>query len=144
MILRMRYCMAEAPLQGLLDLTNGVNPARYSVEHTCTLLDDGRELWLVHKAAGPRGGAGALYRVALPVYSPRVLPNDLRATASCTCPDFRFGAQRLGGVCKHVLMCYCWQGCYAGTGERWLYTDAYLATLRFFRSAYTATEVQHG
>jgi len=144
MILRMRYRMAEAPLLWLRELTNGVDPARYSVELTGTLLDGGRELWLVHKAPGPRGGAGALYRVALPVYSPRVLPHDLRAQASCDCPEFESGAQRLGGVCKHILMAYCWQGCHAGTGARWLYTDAYLATLRFFRSTNTATEVQHG
>jgi hypothetical protein len=132
MINRMPFPMRDAPLIQLRFLCNG-DPARYTVELTGTLGAGGRELWLVHKSSGPRGGAAATYRVWLPPYSPRVMPTDLRAQASCDCPEAQSGATRLGGVCKHMLMAYCWQGCYAGSAARWFYTDAYLFTMRSFQ-----------
>lgn len=140
MVTRASFGMGNAPLTRLRELCNGIDPARYTVRYS-GLADDLRcELWLVEKSPGPRGSAGALYRVYLPVYSPRVLPTDLRATATCDCPEAQHGASRLGGVCKHTLMAYCWQGALWGTGARWLYTDVYLATQRYFQ----AMEVQHG
>jgi len=132
MINPMPFPMRDAPLIQLRFLCNG-DPARYAVELTGTLGAGGRELWLVHKFSGSRGGAAATYRVWLPPYSPRVMPTDLRAQATCDCPEAQSGGSRLGGVCKHALMAYCWQGCHAGTGARWLYTDAYLFTMRAFQ-----------
>jgi len=132
MVNRMPFPMRDAPLVQLHYLCNG-NPARYAVELTGTLGAGGRELWLVHKTSGPRGGAAATYHVWLPPYSPRVMPTDLRAQASCDCPEAQSGATRLGGVCKHMLMAYAWQGCYAGSAARWFYTDAYLFTMRSFQ-----------
>lgn len=136
MTLRMPYLMSAAPLHRKATLLNNVDASRYTVEVTGTLEPGGRELWLVRKAPGPRGSAGALYRVTLPLYKPRVLPADLRGVAECNCPEFAAGARRLGGVCKHILMAYAWQGAYAGIGARWFYLDVYLAQY--------SEEEQHG
>ena len=138
MVTQARFGMGNAPLTWLRELCNGTDPARYTVEYSGN--DLRRELWLVQKSPGHRGSAGALYRVYLPVYSPRVLPTDLITASTCDCPEAQSGGTRLGGVCEHTLMAYAWQGALWGTGARWLYVDAYLATQRYLRTQ----EVQHG
>ena len=125
MVTQARFGMGNAPLTWLREDT-----ARYTVEYSGLANDLRRELWLVEESPGPRGSAGALYRVYLPVYSPRVLPTDLPAAATCDCPE-----AQSGGICKHMLMAYAWQGALWGTGARWLYVDAYLATQRYLRTS---------
>jgi hypothetical protein len=122
-----RYSMGQAPLSAeLLRLLCNRDPQRYELEWAHTYLDGLRELWRVRKHPGPRGAAGALYRVEIPPYRAIDLPRDWIGRAQCNCPEFQTGAQRLGGVCKHILMCYAWQGSYNGNGARWLYLDIWL------------------
>jgi hypothetical protein len=122
-----RYSMGHAPIQAeLLRVLCNRDPNRYEVEWAHTYLDGLRELWWVRRLPGPKGAAGALYRVIAPPYRAIDLPRDWIGKVQCDCPEAQNGATRLGGLCKHALMVYCWQGAYNGTGARWLYTDCYL------------------
>jgi len=139
-----RYSMGDAAVQLAAYLCNGTDPRRYSVQYDGIADCQRGETWLVRKAPGPQGSAGALYRVYLPAYSPRVLPMDLVGVATCDCPEARSGGQRLGGLCKHMLMAYCWQGVFHGTGARWFYADWYLFRQRCFRNEQNEKEVHNG
>jgi len=137
--------MGVAPLDaGLLRVLCNTDPRRYQVEWTHAYLDGLRELWIVCKAPGLRGGAGAVYRVIAPPYRFADLPADWRGKVSCECPEAQAGAPRLGGLCKHALMVYAWQGAWNGCGARWLYLDVYLRKFCAGADTHKATEVQHG
>jgi hypothetical protein len=121
------YRMGDAPLQAELNrLLCNRNPQQYELEWRHVYLDGLRELWIVRRQPGPRGAAGALYRVIAPPYRAIDLPRDWIGRVQCDCIEAQNGARRLGGICKHALMVYAWQGAYNGTGARWLYLDCYL------------------
>jgi len=131
MMIRAIYGMGVAPLDAeLLRVLCNADPRRYELEWSCVYLDGLRELWYVRKHVGPRGGAGALYRVEAPPYRFSDLPSDWVGRVQCTCPEAQAGAPRLGGLCKHALMVYAWQGAWNGCGARWLYLDVYLRKFR--------------
>jgi hypothetical protein len=122
-----RYSMEQAPMCAeLLRALCNRNPNRYEVEWAHVYLDGLRQLWWVRKHPGPLGAAGAFYRVIVPPYNRADLPRDWVGRVQCDCPEAQAGAHRLGGICKHALMVYAWQGAYSGTGARWLYLDGYL------------------
>jgi hypothetical protein len=89
-------------------------------------VDGLRELWRVRKYPGPRGAAGALYTVIAPPHRKADLPSDWIGRVQCDCPEAQQGAPRLGGLCKHSLMVYAWQGSWYDNSARWLYLDSYL------------------
>jgi len=122
-----RYSMEQAPLSAeLLRVLCNRDPRRYELEWAHTYLDGLRELWWVRRLPGPLGAAGALYRVIAPSHRRADLPSDWIGKAQCDCAEAQNGARRLGGLCKHMLMVYCWQGAYCDNPARWLYTDCYL------------------
>jgi len=122
-----RYSMEQAPMCAeLLRVLCNRNPNRYEVEWALTYLDGLREVWWVRKHPGPRGAAGALYRVIAPPHARADLPQHWVGKVQCECPEAQSGGSRLGGLCKHALMVYCWQGSYYGNPARWLYADVYL------------------
>ena len=121
------YGMAVAPLDAeLLRVLCNRDPRRYEVEWSVCYLDGLRELWRVRKYPGPRGAAGALYTVIAPPHRRADLPSDWIGRVQCDCPEAQQGAPRLGGLCKHSLMVYAWQGSYYDNSARWLYLDVYL------------------
>jgi hypothetical protein len=122
-----RYSMGDAPLQAELNrLLCNRDPNRYEVEWRLTYLDGLREVWWVRKHPGPRGAAGALYRVVAPAHNRVDLPKDWIGRVQCECPEAQTGGSRLGGLCKHALMVYAWQGSHNSNPARWLYLDCYL------------------
>lgn len=122
-----RYSMSGAPLQAELNrLLCNRDPNRYELEWGLIYLDGLREVWWVRKYPGPKGAAGALYRVVAPPHNRADLPHNWVGKVQCDCPEAQAGAPRLGGVCKHALMVYAWQGSHYGNGARWLYLDVYL------------------
>jgi hypothetical protein len=122
-----KYGMAVAPLdEALKHFLCNRDPRRYEIEWAHTYLDGLRELWWVRKYPGPRGAAGALYRVIAPPHRRADLPSDWIGKVQCDCPEAQQGAPRLGGICKHALMVYAWQGSYNDNSARWLYIDCYL------------------
>jgi len=122
-----RYSAGDAPLQAELNrLLCNRDPNMYEVEWAHTYTDGLRELWMVRRLPGPRGAAGALYRVIAPPHNRADLPRDWIGKAQCDCAEAQQGAPRLGGLCKHALMVYAWQGSYHENAARWLYLDVYL------------------
>jgi hypothetical protein len=121
------YGMGVAPLdEGLLRLLCNRDPRSYELEWVHTYFDEQRELWWVRKYPGPRGAAGALYRVIVPSHSRADLPHHWVGKVQCDCPEAQSGGSRLGGLCKHALMVYAWQGSHYDNPARWLYLDCYL------------------
>jgi hypothetical protein len=121
------YRMGDAPLQAELNrLLCNRNPQQYELEWRHVYLDGLRELWIVRRLPGPRGAAGALYRVVAPAHNRVDLPRSWIGKVQCDCPESQNGATRLGGLCKHSLMVYAWQGSYYDNPARWLYLDIYL------------------
>ena len=128
---RFIYGMAVAPLdEALKRLLCNCNPSRYELEWAITYLDGLKEVWWVRKHPGPQGAPGALYRVVAPPHRRVDLPSDWVGLVQCECPEAQRGAPRLGGICKHALMVYGWQGSYYCNAARWLYLDCYLRKFR--------------
>jgi hypothetical protein len=126
-MVRCLYGMGVAPLDAELNrLLCNRDPNRYELEWAQVYLDDRREIWWVRKHPGPRGAAGALYRVIAPPHKRADLPRDWLGKAQCDCAEAQQGAPRLGGLCKHSLMVYAWQGSCHDNPARWLYLDCYL------------------
>ena len=126
-MVRCLYGMGVAPLDAeLLRVLCNRDPRRYELEWSLTYLDGLREVWAVRRLPGPRGEAGALYRVIAPAHKRTDLPSDWIGKAQCDCAEAQQGAPRLGGLCKHALMVYAWQGSYHENAARWLYLDVYL------------------
>jgi hypothetical protein len=140
-----RFGMADAPMANDAKrvLAND-DYTRYEVEWALTYLDDMREVWWVRKRPGPRGAAGALYRVVAPRHDRIALPKDWIGRVQCDCPEAQNGGSRLGGLCKHSLMVYCWQGSYYGNPARWLYAEVHVLKFRAGDHTDTTQEVQHG
>jgi hypothetical protein len=124
-------------------LANG-DYARYEVEWALTYLDDMREVWWVRKRPGPRGSAGALYRVVAPRHNRIALPKDWIGQVQCDCPEAQNGATRLGGICKHALMVYCVQGSFYGNPARWLYAEVHVLKFRAGDHTDNTEEATHG
>jgi hypothetical protein len=126
-MMRMVYGMAVAPLdEALKRVLCNRDPRRYELEWAMTYLDGLREVWWVRKYPGPKGAAGALYRVVAPPHNRADLPHNWVGKVQCDCSEAQQGAPRLGGICKHALMVYAWQGSYNCNPARWLYLDVYL------------------
>jgi hypothetical protein len=144
-MMRLIYGMAVAPLdEGLKRVLCNTDPRRYELDWRLTYLDGLREVWWVRKYPGPRGAAGALYRVVAPPHNRVDLPHHWIGTVQCDCPEAQNGAQRLGGLCKHSLMVYAWQGSYYDNPARWLYLDVYLRKFCAGDHTDTTHEVHHG
>jgi hypothetical protein len=124
---RLIYGMGVAPLDAELNrLLCNRDPNRYEVEWRLTYLDGLREIWWVRKYPGPQGAPGALYRVVAPPHNRADLPQHWVGKVQCDCPEAQSGGSRLGGLCKHALMVYAWQGSWYDNSARWLYLDSYL------------------
>ena len=144
-MVRLIYGMGVAPLDAELNrLLCNRDPNRYEVEWRLTYLDGLREVWWVRKYPGPKGAPGALYRVVAPPHNRADLPQHWVGKVQCDCLEAQSGGSRLGGLCKHALMVYAWQGSYYDNSARWLYLDVYLR--KFCAGDHTDTnqEVQHG
>jgi hypothetical protein len=121
------YGMPVAPLdEALKRVLCNANPHRYEVEWRLTYLDGLREVWWVRKYPGPKGAPGALYRVVAPPHNRADLPQHWIGKVECECPEAQSGGSRLGGLCKHSLMVYAWQGSWYDNSARWLYLESYL------------------
>jgi hypothetical protein len=142
---RYRIGMADAPMANDAKrvLANG-DYTRYEVEWALTYLDGLREVWWVRKRPGPRGAAGALYRVVAPRHDRLALPKDWIGQVQCDCPEAQNGGSRLGGLCKHALMVYCAQGSFYGNPARWLYAEVYALKFRADGNAQTDKEADNG
>lgn len=126
-MVKLTYDMAIAPLdEGLKRLLCNRDPRRYELEWLMVCSDERRELWWVRKYPGPKGAAGALYRVVAPLHNRADLPHHWIGKVQCDCAEAQNGGQRLGGLCKHALMVYAWQGSFYDNPARWLYLDVYL------------------
>ena len=144
-MVRCIYGMGVAPLDTeLLRVLCNRDPRRYELEWAQVYLDGLREVWWVRKYPGPKGAAGALYRVIAPPHNRADLPRDWIGKVQCDCAEAQTGGSRLGGICKHALMVYGWQGSYYDNSARWLYLDVYLRKICAGHSTYTMQEVQHG
>jgi hypothetical protein len=126
-MVRCLYGMGVAPLREELNrLLCNRNPQQYELEWSHVYLDGLRELWIVRRLPGPKGAAGALYRVIAPPHRRADLPSDWIGKVQCDCAEAQNGATRLGGICKHALMTYAWQGSTCDNPARWLYLEVYL------------------
>jgi len=126
-MVRCLYGMGVAPLDTeLLRVLCNRDPRRYELEWAQVYLDGLREVWWVRKYPGPKGAAGALYRVIAPPHNRADLPHHWVGKVQCDCAEAQTGGSRLGGICKHALMVYGWQGSYYDNSARWLYLDVYL------------------
>jgi len=140
-----RFGMADAPMANDAKrvLANG-DYTRYEVEWALTYLDDMREVWWVRKRPGPRGAAGAVYRVVAPRHNRVDLPQHWVGRVQCECPEAQSGGHRLGGLCKHALMVYAWQGSWYDNSARWLYLDVYLRKFCADGNTHTDEEANNG
>jgi hypothetical protein len=126
-MVRCIFGMGIAPLdEGLKRLLCNRDPRRYELEWEHVYLEGMREVWWVRKHPGPKGEAGALYRVIAPPHNRADLPQHWVGKVQCDCAEAQNGASRLGGICKHGLMVYAWQGAWNCNASRWLYLDVYL------------------
>jgi hypothetical protein len=140
-----RIGLADAPMANDAKrvLANG-DYTRYEVEWAHTYLDDMREIWWVRKRPGPRGAAGAVYRVVAPRHNRADLPQHWVGRVQCDCPEARNGGSRLGGICKHALMVYCAQGSWYGNPARWLYAEVHVLKFRAGDHTDNTEEATHG